>query len=114
MRGVFKGIFGWPWLLVLPMLSSAALPKALLLALSAFLTLVSPVVTIHLNLRAQGSVNNGAACLEDQQTRQEIQNHARYTSEGRALTGGRWKRDTQEMRARADRRAEATGGHLQA
>lgn len=56
--------------------------------------LVSPEVTIHLNLRAPGSVKNGAACPEDQQTRQEVQNHARYTSEGRALTGGRWKRDT--------------------
>ncbi|EOA94210.1 hypothetical protein Anapl_16403 [Anas platyrhynchos] len=52
----------------------------------AFPTLVSPVVTIHLNLRAQGSVNNGAACLEDQQTRQEIQNHARYTSHGAEVT----------------------------
>lgn len=38
MHGVFKGIFGWPWLLVLLMLSSAALSKALLLAVSAFLT----------------------------------------------------------------------------
>lgn len=75
MHGVFKGIFGWLWLLVLPMLSLAALPKALLLAVSAFPTLVSPVVAIHLNIRAQGSVKNGAACPEDQQTCQEIQNY---------------------------------------